>query len=427
MVDNLSNLSVPRILFLGINSSGWFFQNLWHLQQKILNLMPGSIIYGPGFQYTNNYVPEIISERFGDCLPDAVFCFITERRLLGEPFDEAHCRRYGLEGDLTVFPRGLKDTKLPKIMWITDFWSCTRDEWDHILLGNGFDFALSTCCPPFGSRAVFDRFFSQRVQEAVRFVPWPHSISTELFRDYGLPKLYDVTLLGLLAEKYYPLRTAMAKAFADERAITYFSNAHPGYDYISSTEALVGEAYAKVLNQSRIFASCTGIYGIAFQKIYEAMASKAVMLCDRPYGAEYLGFIDRENYLVVTENNFIEVAKHYLRYPDELDRISANGRSLVENCHSVDVRAAEFRDTITSLICREEPTGWAELFDDCRRTDRQWLDVRDAVIAKWRIYRTAKRHQNAIMLHLRSTVSRILRRLRHLVGISRSILPINRI
>lgn len=410
-----------RILYLGVNFSGWFFQNLWHFQEAILKLMPESIIYGPGFRYTTNQVSDILSENFGNDLPDAIFCFITERRLLGEPLEEAHSRRYGLEGELTIFPRGLEKVKLPKILWITDFWHCTRDEWDEILLGNGFDYALSTCCPPFGSRAVFNQFFSQRVQEQVRFVPWPHSISTELFRSYGLPKIYDVTLLGLLAKRYYPLRSLMAEAFAKESDIAYFSNAHPGYDYISSSQALVGEAYAKVISQSRIFASCTGIYGIPFQKMYEAMASEAVMLCDRPYGAEYLGFVDRENYLAITETNFIETAKHYLSYPDELSRMSAKGRSLIVARHSVGVRAAEFRDTIASLISGKEPRGWGALFSECRRTDRIWFDARDAIIADWRVYRNAQRSENSVLPKcnraLRKAASSVRRRIRRLIRV----------
>ncbi|MHC5199046.1 MAG: hypothetical protein ACYSO1_02870, partial [Planctomycetota bacterium] len=159
-----------KVLFLSINFEGWVASTVHYEQQAILKQLPGSVICGPGFGYETNSVPDIIRKYFGSDKPDAVFCYVNERRLMGEHLPDAVCQKYGITGDLKVFPRGLAEiSDIPKIAWINDFWHCSRDEWDTILLGNGFDYAFSTYCPPFVKQEVFDSFFSRQVQERVRF------------------------------------------------------------------------------------------------------------------------------------------------------------------------------------------------------------------------------------------------------------------
>jgi len=356
----------PRILFLAVNFDNWVASTIFHEQEAISRKMQGSIFYGPGYRYDINYVPDIIKETFGFDMPDAIFCYINEHQLLGEPMSKEIISQYSLEGDLRVYPRGLRDTSIPKIAWINDFWHCSRDEWDEILLGNGFEIAFCTYCPPFVSQQVFNSFFSRHVQEAVRFVPWPRAINPEIFKDYGVSKDYDVTLLGAMDESFYPLRTKMHREFSKQSHLSYFSQAHPGYQFFSQGSALTGEAYAKVISRSRIFASCTSKYKIPFIKLYEILACQTMLMCDRPTGAEYLGLKEGENYVEVSMDNFLETTKRYLNDHDEIDRIAKNGRDLFLARHTVDIRADEFSSTVSDILNGKTPGGWAEMFPQCR-------------------------------------------------------------
>jgi predicted O-methyltransferase YrrM len=351
-----------KVLFLSVNFEGWVAPTVYYEQQAILKQLPDSVIYGPGFDYETNLVPEIVRKYFGNDRPDVIFCYVDERRLTGMPLPDAVCQKYGLTGPMRVFPTGLDKIKdIPKIAWINDFWHCGRQDWDRILLGNGFDYAFSTYCPPFVRREVFDSFFSRQVQERVRFIPWPRSINPEIFRDDGLERIHDVTLLGAVNPVFYPLRTKMHQVFSQQPGLQYFHQQHPGYQYFSDNQVLTGQRYAQCLQQSKLFASCTGKYHIPFIKLYEALASGAGLLCDIPQGGEYLGLKPFENYLPVTMDNFLETARSYLLDAPMLQDIAQNGRSLFEQKHTVDIRADEFVSILNAIVDGRSPGHWAEL------------------------------------------------------------------
>ena len=352
-----------KILFLAVNYEGWVAPAVFFEQRAIARKMPQSVFYGPGYNYNTNYVPDIIKETFGPNGPDAIFCYVNGDRLLGKSLDKNVICHYGLKDGLQVFPRGLRDTSVPKVAWINDFWQYSAQQWEEILLGNGFETAFATYCPPFVCREVFDAFFSRQVQDAVRFVPWPRAINPEIFRDYGLTKNNDVTMLGAMNESFYPLRTRMHREFSKQPDIRYFHQAHPGYKYFCDGQVLTGEAYAKVINSSKIFASCTGKYRIPFIKLYEVLGCNTALMCDKPFGAEFLGLKEKENYIDVTADNFLDTTRRYLSEGNELLRIAKNGGEIFLGRHTVDVRAREFAETISNVLNGKESQGWAQLYN----------------------------------------------------------------
>ncbi|MDH7602182.1 MAG: glycosyltransferase [Armatimonadota bacterium] len=336
---------------------------MYYEQQAILNALPGSVIYGPGFQYNTNFVPDIVKETFGSDQPDLILCYVNDRRLLGQPMDSATIVRYGLEGDMCIFPTGLERVDIPKIIWINDLWSCTLEEWDRILLGNKFEFALATYSPPFVRDEVFVRFISRRVRSSVRFIPWPRAICPAIYRDYCSDKIYDVTLLGALQpEGIYPLRNLMRRVFATRSDINFFHQDHPGYRYVATENVLVGERYARVINQSKIFATCTSVYRIPIMKLYEALACRSLLLSDAPCGAEFLGLVDGETFASVDNDNFLQKTMWYLANPGEIDRVSKAGMQLFQDRHTTDVRAEEFCEVATALLSGKDPGSYAQLF-----------------------------------------------------------------
>ena len=361
-----------RILFLAENYKQWVASTIYDEQKAIKKKLTDSVFYGPGFRYKNSCVNEIINEIFGLNKPDAIFCYINEKRLLGKPMPNEISSKYSVPNSLKVFPTGLHKVKVPKIAWINDFWHCTRQEWEKILIGNGFDIAFATYCPPFIREDIFDKFFSKKVQEKVLFVPWPRAVSTDTYADYNLKKIYDITLLGSLDEDFYPLRVKMHNAFSNAENIKYFNRFHPGYRFCDTND-LVGSKYAECINQSHLFASCTGIYNIPFIKLYEAMASGSLLLCDRPQGAEYLGLKNQTNYVSVNENNFIDIAVEYLKNHEKCKKIASNGCNLIREKHNVEIRAKEFKEVIDSILNENSAKNWAKLSPNWNRSRKKGI------------------------------------------------------
>lgn len=354
-------MSSLKILFLAINVDGWVDSTLYREQRAIAARLPESIFYGPGYRYHTNILGEILAETCASRMPDAIVCYSYEQHLLGKPLSASIVRRFDLPSHLAVFPQDLRHATCPKIGWIDDFWHCTQRDWDDILLGNGFDIVFSTYCPPFCARDIFDTFFSRRVQDAVIFVPWPRSVDPSVFTVPAGPKRYDVTLLGAKRPDFYPLRRRMHDVFSSADGITYFHRSHPGYKFVDPDATLTGERYARVIGESRIFATCTGMYRLPFIKLYEATACGAVLMCDPPSGAEYLGLRGGDNFLPVCAATFERTARDYLRSPHEIDRIAANGRQLYVDRHTVQTRASEFVSIVTNLLTTGRRVSWAEL------------------------------------------------------------------
>ncbi|MCC6933559.1 MAG: glycosyltransferase family 1 protein [Deltaproteobacteria bacterium] len=348
-----------NILFLAASFKNWVCDTLYQEQLAISLRLPNAIFYGPGYRYRSNYVPQIISELYGASAPEAIFCYIDERRLLGEPLAEQIRNQYNVPPELHVFPKGLAEIKLPKFAWINDFWHCSKEEWDKILLGNGFDFAFSTYCPPFTSCSVFESFFSQKVRERVRFIPWPRSINPRILPgNTAIQKEHDISLLGAMSPHFYPLRCQMLETFKNMPQLKVFHSQHPGYRYFIEGEAMMGDIYFQTLAQSKIFASCTGKYNIPFIKLYEVLASATALMCDKPCGGELLGLVNDRTYIEVTKENFVTRARQYLESPEELQEIFQLARETYLTRHTTDIRAKEFALTIKALLDGREEDTW---------------------------------------------------------------------
>ncbi|NJL31796.1 MAG: glycosyltransferase, partial [Phycisphaerales bacterium] len=174
--------------------------------------------------------------------------------------------------------------------------------------------------------------------------------------------------------------------------LRYFHQPHPGYQYSATTSdrasstkspGLSGEAYAKVLARSKVFVSCTGKFNLPFIKISEVLASGAVLMCDRPCGADELGLIDDENYVSVDAVNFMGRLHDLLHDPARLNRIAKAGRQLAETKLALPhyaKRAAELLLSISKLpqntivLESTETVGSANMVGKARQVVRRKLE-----------------------------------------------------
>ena len=340
-----------KLLVLSINFKGWVTETLYREQQAIAKIIPDTVFYGPGFTFNHNHLPDIIKEIYGTESPDAIICYISEHQF--EQLPVPVIERFHIPKPLQIFPLDLNKVKVPKILWMNDFWHCTHAEWRKIIQENGFSAVFSTYYLPFTSKKTFDNFFDSDIQKQIPFYPLPRAIDQTLFKDYRLPKEFDVTLLGALDEDFYPLRTYFHRTLQKQEGIRYFNKNHPGYAYYnqkSNPDDLIGENYAQAINRSLIFLSCTGRYKIPFIKLYEVLASRTLLMCDRPMGAEKIGLVDGETYIQVDRVNFLEKIRYYLRRPDKIKRIADNGYHLFLKRHTTKIRATEFKELVEEVI-----------------------------------------------------------------------------
>ena len=203
--------------------------------------------------------------------------------------------------------------------------------------------------------------YSRLVQKFGIPMEWlPFSIDPAVFKDYHLPKIYDVLNLGTFAG-CYPLRLKIHDALKSRGDIKYIC----GEDFLAQGYPSMGimtDEFAEIINKSKIFTTCTSTFKYPGLKLFEIMACNSLLMCDRPYDAEELGLEDRVNYVEVNsdiwsgidkhgnstfgEGNFSDLIKFYLKN-DEAGRIARKGYELVHSRHTNQIRAKEFLDILS--------------------------------------------------------------------------------
>lgn len=356
-----------RILALAINFHGFTFETLFREQMALKKVLEESghevIFWGPGFDYTTNDVAEVVDRLTAKgCKPDLLLSYLSER-LFWEPLPESVQQRYELSGSMVRFPVNVeKVTGITKVMWINDFWHMTPEQWDFTLLGYGFEYALATYVPPYLRVSDFTAAYSTKVRKTVQFLPSPRSADPELFRSYGDSRDIDVCLLGAKGD-FYELRNYFHYTLSRQTWLNYFSREHPGYDY-GLKDSLTNEAYARVLARSKIFVSCTGRYRVPFIKISEVLASGALLMCDRPTGAEELGLVDGLTYVEVDKVNFMEKLHDYLHNPKALEAVARRGQQLFLERHTAENHGQRTARTLLKIakghVKPSSSTSWNE-------------------------------------------------------------------
>lgn len=342
-----------NILALAINFKGFTLETLYCEQMALRAAVKaggGHLEFcGPGFEYHSNDISCVVARLTKEGKrPDLIISFLSENLFFG-PLSDSVQKRYSLSGDLVMFPRGLEKVKgIPKVIWINDFWHMSQEDWDRTVLDHGFRYVISPYCPPFLRENDFRLTYSENLRKHIKFIPIPRGINAELFRDYDEERTVDVTLLGAMGD-FYQLRNYFHQSLRSQSWLKYFTHPHPGYDF-DTKGACVGEDYAQSLARSKVFVSCTGRYGLPFIKIFEVLASGALLMCDKPSGSEQLGLIDGETYVEVNKSNFMQKLKYYLSHPEELTRVSAAGQALFLAEYTVEHSATRFINAFISII-----------------------------------------------------------------------------
>jgi hypothetical protein len=118
-----------------------------------------------------------------------------------------------------------------------------------------------------------------------KFLWTPHAINTDLFKNYGVPKEYDVLLYGNIASHTYPLRARLARLLMNQSEFRFRFIPHPGYyprGGPSSAPLITGETLSREINKAWITISTSSIYQCVMMKYYEIAASYSLIAGDMP-------------------------------------------------------------------------------------------------------------------------------------------------
>ena len=163
----------------------------------------------------------------------------------------------------------------------------------------GWFHRINTCCvmvedlrPPRGSRDLAEFLenkyqylistydcdgltqFCKRLPSVRKAYVIPHHIDTELYKDRGLPKTYDVLFYGNTNPERYPFRNRLRRLLASSRLKVRIIE-HPGAHVFD--EERCSEALARIINQSEISIATPGVGDYLVAKYFEISAAGSVV------------------------------------------------------------------------------------------------------------------------------------------------------
>ncbi|MFC7394380.1 glycosyltransferase [Scopulibacillus cellulosilyticus] len=183
-----------------------------------------------------------------------------------------------------------------------------------------------------------------------RMIWFPHHVPDSIFKDYSLPKTTDILMSGALWPHIYPFRNKMYQVLKSHPQFKYIP--HPGYQDVNeqNSDIFVGERYAKLINQSKIFLTCDSAEHFALLKYYEVLASGTLLLAPSNPELQELGFEDGKTIVEINEENFMEKIQFYLQHDHERELIVKQGLNMVKERHTTAKRVQEILGHIQNII-----------------------------------------------------------------------------
>lgn len=308
--------------------------------------------YGPGFpDYEESWRPglgeidveKVIERLYPNDYPDVVIQL-------------SPCNVEGLFGSWSNFDK----VKCLRVMWAADFHNDVSHPGVPEMMKKGHWHII---VKSWDVRNLTE--YSRLVQRCEVQMEWlPFSIDPEVFKDYQLPKIYDVINLGTFAG-CYPLRLKIHEILnpmREEIKYMYYKDFLKSKEY--TDRGLMTDEYAEIMNKSKIFATCTSSFKYPSMKLLEIMACNTLLVCDKPYDAEELGLEAGVNYVEIGTDiwpdqhgtkpikvdEFMNLINFYLENPDEASRIARNGYELAYSKHTNQIRAEQFLEILSKHL-----------------------------------------------------------------------------
>ncbi|SFB06015.1 Spore maturation protein CgeB [Lentibacillus halodurans] len=196
----------------------------------------------------------------------------------------------------------------------------------------------------------FYNYYPRQKNDQVFFLP--QFANTSIFKDYGAEKTVDLMMLGEVSlPQIYPLREKILQHYKNNPK--FFNRPHPGWrDFTKeqTEKALIGENYAKTINQAKLFFACGSVRQVVTFKYFEVPACKTLLMAPALPELKEIGLIPGKHFVTINAKNFSERAAYYLKNTKERERITAEGCRFVHNHHSTAHRARQLVRQIKKIL-----------------------------------------------------------------------------
>jgi hypothetical protein len=228
-----------------------------------------------------------------------------------------------------------QNLKIPKFATLHDLH--TSDISSKYLIDNNFDLMFTRYIDSLYDLLPHLKNYKDRI------VWQPGCVDLNLFKDYRLPKKYNVTLTGVVSNSY-PIRKQIKEFLEDKKYFKFIPRPRDG----NKNSWPVGIDYAQLLNQSKISITDTSKYKYPIMKIYEITRSNSLLMVDNIDELNKLGFCENKHFVSI-DNNMINNRRkieYYLQNENVRNRICKTAYRHTTQKHNSDYRAKEFINVI---------------------------------------------------------------------------------
>lgn len=111
-----------------------------------------------------------------------------------------------------------------------------------------------------------------------------------------------------------------------------------------------GQLFRREIADSRFAFTCGSAFGYPVRKFFEIPALGTILVCSACNGFEALGFRDGVNAIVCQPEDLVALEKRLISNPEMAQSIASEGRKLIGERHTVEVRAAQLRMAFTKAL-----------------------------------------------------------------------------
>lgn len=158
-----------------------------------------------------------------------------------------------------------------------------------------------------------------KVNPQLKIYNMDHFIDDTIYKDYNLPKKYDIVFYGYI-NKAYPFRARLLQLLLKNRnlfKILYIK--HPGYHNNENKKIVAGQELSKILNQSYLSICTKSEYDMLVKKYIETSLSNCLPCGDIP--TDYNDIFSK--YMIhindtMTDNQIIQIIQNALHNKENL-------------------------------------------------------------------------------------------------------------
>ncbi len=174
----------------------------------------------------------------------------------------------------------------------------------------------------------------------------PHCIDPELFKDWKRPKKLDLLTVGTLGHK---VTMHLRKLWADEAHRSRWK--HKIAPAGKQGRRYKAHKFSQLINSSHITATSNTQWQV-LAKCFEIPASRSMMMCDKSYDMEKMGFVDGETFVQFPNDKMMirKLIEHYMTTPKERKLITDNAFELVHERHTIQQRAKDWFDIMEEVM-----------------------------------------------------------------------------